>query len=214
VEDIKRNYIPPIDFLISDIHTPCLDTTCWNPPPYKERYRNDRFVWNKPICVISNKYSTEWGKSPVNYLSLEVLEEIFYLLKDKYQIIYNRPGGKDIPADHQNIVPLGDYELIGDKFSDIVTTQQLFNDNKDLTFNTLQLMLFANCNRFISVQGGGCILASYFGGMNIIYAKAGRELAAGTYKNWYNKLSGCEVYHTDNYKDLIFTIKNKFNVPT
>lgn len=38
------------------------------------------------------------------------------------------------------------------------------------------MLVHAECDKLISVQGGSSILASYFAGINIIYAKAGREV--------------------------------------
>ena len=54
---------------------------------------------DKPLLVISNKFQTEWGQNPVNYINLSSLSKIFELCKDKFQIVYNRPSSTDITND-------------------------------------------------------------------------------------------------------------------
>jgi len=77
-------------------------------------------------------------------------------------------------------------------------------------FNHFQLLIHANCDNFISVQGGNSVLASYFGGINVIYSKRGSELVCGAYSGHYKKYSNCDVVHSDNYEDFIGLIKAKF----
>ena len=71
-------------------------------------------------------------------------------------------------------------------------------------------MIHANCNNFISVQGGNAVLASYFGGTNIIYAREGSELSCDSYNGHYKKYSNCNVFHSNNYTDFIKLIKTNF----
>ena len=66
-------------------------------------------------------------------------------------------------------------------------------DFPDLTFNELQLRLFANCERFVSVLGGASYLASYFGGTNIVYAQEGWEVDCKAYEGWFDRFSGARV---------------------
>ena len=55
----------------------------------------------------------------------------------------------------------------------VLTIQQLLAQHPGLSYNKLQLMLHANCEHFISVQGGNSYIASYFGGTNIIMHRQG-----------------------------------------
>ena len=71
-------------------------------------------------------------------------------------------------------------------------------------------MLHSNCEHFISVQGGNCVLASYFGGTNIIFARAGAELSCNAYNGHYKRYSNCNVLHHNNYKDLLTCIKSNY----
>ena len=57
--------------------------------------------------------------------------------------------------------------------------------------NTVKI--FANTEYFITMNGGYSILASYFGGKNIIFSKWCREVAEANVKSfwrWYPKLGG------------------------
>jgi hypothetical protein len=59
--------------------------------------------------------------------------------------------------------------------------------------NALQLMVYANCERFISIHGGTATLASYFGGVNIILSAKGHEHYFGEFKTIYPKLSNARI---------------------
>ncbi len=207
--DIKRRFMDVYDFPLGDIHVAKLDTSQWFPPPYKKEYKNKEFIWEKPICVICNKYTSEWGGSPVNFLSVKVLSYIFKLLKNRYQIIYNRPISKNIVIDEQKELLLNDIQIIKKKFPKIILMHELAGKNNHLTYNELQMMIYANSDHFISVQGGSSVFVSYFKGKNIIFAKKGGEIRNYSY-NWYNKISGSQIFHADNYIDLIKTIKKEF----
>jgi hypothetical protein len=181
-----------------------LNTSKWLPPPYKKQFANERFIFKREPLVIFNKYNSEWGGQAYNYLSLEVLEKIINLLKDRYQLIYCRPQEQDIVIDQNAILAFGDFDLLN-RFPEVITIQKLHQDNPDLTFNTLQLMVFANCNKFISVKGGCSILTSYFGGVNIIYAMGGRELMHGDY-NHYHLYSRAHICPCFTYNELLRSI--------
>ena len=182
------------------------------PPPYKLIYKNDFFVYDKPLLIIHNKFNSEWGMNPINFIDVDTLEKIFNLLNNKYTIIYLRPKSKYICTDHGAIKDLNEshlfdlYNIIdGSKLYD--ETKQKYNINN---FNHFQLLIHSNCNHFISVQGGNSVIASYFGGTNIIYARAGNELDCNSYNTHYKKYSNCDVLHANNYTDFIELIENKF----
>lgn len=182
-------------------HVRNLNEEEWTPPPYKKIYKNDRFIYKKPLYIIHNKYNREWGRKPTNMFTTETLDQLFAILKGRYQIIYIRPGFAAEHAEERGYSPDAaepqelpmEQELLQGKYPDVLTMQDLLRKNTDLTYNTLQCMLHANCNRFMSVQGGCAVLASYFGGQNIILAKKGRELRCGAYDGHYSKYSGCRI---------------------
>ena len=206
----ERNYVIP-RVPNKTPHVYHLNYSKWIPPPLKEMYKNDFYVFDKKICIIHNKFNEEWNGQPVNFIDIDTLEKLFNILSDKYYIIYLRP--KNIIKDNSKIYSLkGEKKLIA-KYN-IKTGDDLYNETKDKfnvkDFNHFQLLIHSNSSNFISVQGGNCVLASYFGGINIIYAKLGREMENNSYDGHYKKYSNCDVYHTDSYQSLINMVQNKF----
>jgi len=114
----------------------------------------------------------------VNFISVPDLLKLLQILTPRYQVVYVRPRSSDIVNDHQSILEFGDLEAIQSHFPDVLTIQQLHVDHRELSFNELQMRLFANCDRFVSVLGGSSYLASYFGGTNIVYAREGWKWTA------------------------------------
>jgi hypothetical protein len=161
------------------------------PPPYRDAFRDERFTWEKETCIVSNKISDEQFSNdpepPTNFIAPELLLQLIGLLRARYQVIYNRPRVPDIAIDHQTIHEIGDIEAVQRAFSDVVTIQELHARFPTLTFNELQLWLYSSSRRFISVLGGSPFLASYFGGINIVFARRGWELDCGAYKRWFDR---------------------------
>jgi hypothetical protein len=160
----------------------------WTPPPYKEVYKNT-IKQEKPGVVISNKYNMEWGKPPINYISKKGIVEMVETLKSRYKVYYNRPIG--IIADNSKTFDLGEKDE-AKKAGAILLEEEYENQRDSMTFNQFQMAVLASCDKFVSVQGGTSILSSYFGGTNLILAKAGQELKHNSY-SWYKRLSGCKV---------------------
>ena len=216
-----------------------LDYRKWTPPPLKEKYKNDRFIFDKELVIINNSYNIEGGGPPTRYFNIECLYEMFtYLTEKGYKIIYHRPQNKSLPSQDQNelnSLNLGNIEanvegvgLINDYqltkyFDDIILFEDIHNDNPDLEFNELQCMLYANCDKFISYIGGAGILCSYFGGDSIMWLSRGGESRKDYFSkdSYYRKLSGCNLiiepdvqktypHKIENYKNFIQTIKQTF----
>jgi len=184
----------------------------YTPPPYKCIYKNNFFVYSKPLLIIHNKFNLEWGKPPINFIDKETLNKIFDFCSSKYTIIYLRPQSKNIIMDNSELYDLNETDLL--KLYNIIDGNKLYEETKEKyninNFNHFQLLIHSNCNNFISVQGGNCVLASYFGGINIIYAKQGSELLCGAYNGHYNKYSNCNILHSNNYTEFIDLIKSTF----
>ena len=207
--EVPRRYKSLRDFPVYEVHTPSLDRWRWTPPPLREVYANQRFRWPKPPLIISNKYSREWNGGPVNYLDLPALRGLLDLLQEHYTILYNRPGAGEIVPDQQESLALGDDELLAREYPRVIRFSNLWRENRDLTFNTLQCMVYAGCQHFISVQGGPSVLASYFGGRNIIFVRQGPELENGAY-HWFDQLAGCRVFPVSDDNALLATARREF----
>ena len=140
------------------------------------------------MLIIHNKFNIEWSRPPINFIDVDTLEKIFNSLNNKYTIIYLRPKSNYICSDHSTIKNLNESHLF--KLYNIIDGLKLYDQTKKKyninNFNHFQLLIHSNCNHFISVQGGNSVLASYFGGTNIIYAKKGRELQCDAYNTHYN----------------------------
>ena len=176
-------------------HCLTLSKKKWAPVPLKKQYRNSRFVFDKPTLVIANKYNIEWNNQPLNYLEPTVLEYIFEKFKNKYQIVYNRPQVNEIVADNSDILDLNEFDWIRTKYPEVLLMQDLYREHAATVnnFNHLQLLVYANCEHFISVHGGTAALCSYFGGKNLIFSRSGIEHVFGEFFTVFPSLSGAQI---------------------
>lgn len=184
----------------------------WARVPLKETYRNDIFVFDKPLLIIANKYNTEWEHSPLNYFNKKILEKIFLTYGDKYQIIYNRPSIKEIVPDNSAILNLDEFQWIRDNFPGVLILSDLMPSDNTIVnnFNHLQLMVYANCSRFISVHGGTSALASYFGGINVILSKSGIEHYFKEFETIFPELSGAKILHATTEEKMFNYLKEHY----
>jgi len=169
----------------------------WTPVPLKEHYSNNIYVYDKPILIIANRYNMEWDGPPVSYFSIDTLDYVIKNLKEKFQIIYNRPKPQNITLDNSEIYDLGEFEWLEQEHPEVVLMEDLFKENKGnaRNFNHLQLMVYANASHFLSIHGGTATLASYFGGTNIILSKKGPEHYFNCYQKLYPQFSGARILH-------------------
>lgn len=192
-------------------HTLKLNQKKWLPVPLKQQYANKLFCYDKPILVVANKYNREWNDNPINFLSLDTLEQLFKLYSSKYQIIYNRPKLNLIVSDNSEILDFEDTGVLND-YPSVINMARLFEQQRKLVnnFNHLQLMVYANTEHFISVHGGSAALASCFEGTNILYSTSGVEEVFDEYKNVFPKLSNCNMVHVRSESELLQQVKERF----
>lgn len=205
-----RQYICP-NVPNNNPHKVDFDYSQWSPPPYKLQFKNNLFQFKKQLLIVHNKYNIEWEIGMINFLDCATLDKIFEKLSDIYEIVYIRPTNKII-SDHAPMCDLeGEHDLLN-KYN-ITNANDLYELHKSKfnNFNHFQLSLHANCEKFISVQGGNAVLASYFGGTNIIFAKKGGELECGSYERLYPKFSGCKILHTNDYDQLLNFIEKEYH---
>jgi hypothetical protein len=222
---VERHYVPITEYPVGergwlfryDLATfpSALDTRKWIPPPYREAFRDERFFWEREICILSNKISDEAFPNesmgpPTNFIETELLLRLIGMLRDRFVVIYNRPRSADIATDHQTIHEIGDIEAVKRAFPDTVTIQELRARFPTLSFNELQLRLYSGCQRFVSVLGGGAYLASYFGGTNIVLARRGWEVDCGAYARWFDRFSGAHVVAVGSGRELLQAVEREF----
>lgn len=188
------------------IHNHELDWRYFGKAPLKARWGWQLEEFDKPIVCICNRINIEWGKDIINYFDLDCLEQMFIALGEKYQVVYFNIASKKEYADGVDMLEIGDYDLA--RKHGAIVIHDLCKQYPEYTLNEMQLMLFAMCERFIAMNGGYSILASYFGGTNIIYSKECREIEphVNSFYRWYHKLGDSRIIHVDNYEALHETI--------
>ena len=176
----------------------------WKPVPLKEMYKNDVYVYDKPILIIANRYNSEWNGPPISFFSIELLDYMIKTLKQSYTIIYNRPAPKNITMDNSDIYDLNEFGWLAENHPEVILMEDLWKENKGnaKNFNHLQLMVYANTDHFISTHGGTGTLASYFKGINIILSVKGLEHHFGCFHILFPKLSGAKILHAKNDEDV------------
>lgn len=186
----------------------------WEPVPLKEHYKNDIYVYDKPVLIIANRYNSEWDGPPISFFSIETLTVLIEKLKPYYTIIYNRPRPQNITLDNSDIYDMNEYEWLRKEYPEVILMEDLFAENKGkaANFNHLQLMVYANADRFISIHGGTATLASYFGGINLIFSKKGPEHHFGCFPILYSKLAGASILHAKTEEE-IFSYMNQYFIP-
>jgi hypothetical protein len=177
-------------------------------PDYKKHFANDEFKFDKETVVICNRYNLEWNYKHINYFSLDTLRELFELLQNDYQIVYINVEGRKELYDNAPPEPFGDFELLKE-YPEVIN----FHDIAGKSWNESQLKLFANCSKFITMNGGHSILASYFGGENIVMSKFdlknAREIEPGinSFYTFYHEFSGQRVVSVHDENELLKRVK-------
>jgi hypothetical protein len=176
-------------------------------PPYKQHYRNDLYKWEKPTLVICNRYTTEWGCEPVNFFDLSIIDWLFSNLKGQYEIVYFAINLPDELKDEQDHRELNDIEIC--KRHGV----KIFQEIKGESWNESMLKVFANCEHYITMNGGYSIMASLFGGTNIIYSNAfapvkTKELKVNSFWRWYPNHSNQRTVHAAKYSELKDWVKS------
>ena len=174
----------------------------WSPPPLRDYYKNDLFKYKKPLWIIHNKFTQEWGGPPINYLNKDFIDRLLTLLTQTHTVVYLRPFSFEALMDQQERHDLNEIEMIRTKHPEVLIFQDLHKKHPELPFNRLQFMLHANAEGCISVQGGNSIVASYFQIPNFILAKRGSEITTGAFDHFYPTVSQAQIRHTPSEDEL------------
>lgn len=179
----------------------------WLPPPIKEHYKNNRFIFDKPIVTIHNKTTLEWAGSGIfNYFNSEGLEKIILSLKEDYTIVYIRPPVNNIKTfvgdPGQITIDIKDEKII--RKHNVIFLNDLLETNKDLTYNELQFMILANSDKHIA-SAGEAVIPAYFGGETLIYNCPNcKSHNRGVWKSgsWMEMLSGSKITGFNDYDNI------------
>lgn len=185
-----------------------LNDEFWTPPPFKRvfaksdiLYPKRKFKPEKPTIIVSNKYNMEWNFRAINHIPLDVLNDLFNLLKKTFNIIYNRLDPLYIKQDRDTLKhkEFEDKELLLEH-PEVIDVNSLFRLNRfvGIDITTFQLRMFANADRYINVQGGLGHFASFFGGRQLFFFERNghRNLNGSqtrTLQAWHHKTGGAEI---------------------
>lgn len=141
----------------------------------------DRAIASKPLVVIHNKVTDEWGQGPVNRIGLGTLRRILPKLMTRFTVVYIRHGASKPPQgyseDHNTFLAFRDMELLA-RFPGVFVFDDLYKGQTEVAnVNAFKAGLYARCFRFITVQGGGAHqIAQYSGSVMVILHRLGDEM--------------------------------------
>jgi len=134
-------------------------------PDYRTHYRLRGETFARPTLFIQNKFSVEWKKGPLNFITLDVLERIFSELGARFDIIYSRPRELEntpgFVGDRTEICSYPDLDLAR-RFANVLVLED-YCAATGTPYNQTKLEILAKTHIFIAVQGGGAHLLACFG---------------------------------------------------
>jgi hypothetical protein len=216
-----------------------LDYSEWIPPPYTEKYKTDEFKFEKPVIVVNNNYNIEYGKpitESLRFFDIKTLYDIFsYLTENGYTVVYKRPDNTEFTLDQNEMSTLdsklsltaevagvgiiSDYDLCEYFDGNVINMNKMKKDYPQYDYNEFQLKLFSSAEGFVTTNGGGGILCSYFKKPVVMYIPHGKELRTNYVTNkdsYLNKLSENNIHpvldegNLNNYSKVIEKIKTVF----
>ena len=138
-----------------------------------------------PTIMICNRYNWEHGQPPTGYFDINCLYNIFnYLTENGYDVIYKRPKNTEFPldqneahtlhnretltADVEQLGIINDFELTN-YYDNVHLLDDIVNNNPNLSYNEVQLKLFANVEGFITMGGGSTLFPCFFQKPTVAY---------------------------------------------
>jgi hypothetical protein len=208
---------------------PPASAAMWQPPPLRRTHAAQRMpqpppgaAWSRtrPLVILHNKYSEEWGHDPVNFFSLPLLAQVLAALRGCCQVVYNHPGF----ADAQRNLPLGDvawlrrHKLLAggegegaNSTGKVILMQDVADANPDLSYNAVQLRVHARAAGAVAVQGGLAALAAALaprGGDVVVLHRAGHETEGGEYAGVFAALHGARIAVATTDSELRRALRN------
>ena len=206
-----------------------LDYTKWTPPNYLDEYKDCKLYikykekFTKPLIIINNQFNIEKGMYPTRFYDIECLYIMIEMLKDKYQIVYNRPTNTEfvidenenasvlynmsLEADVEGFGKITDFELMKHYPGTVYLFSDLLKESNDresgLGYNDFQLRLFARAHGFIGLVGGAGTLSCFYKKPTIMYESVSRAIAPGYWSkdSYYQMLSGGNAHPVIDKRD-------------
>ena len=212
------------DFMCEEKGCGILDYRKWKVPDFTKQYKNNRFLFNKPFIVVSNRYNWEHGTKPVGYFDIKCLYEIFnYLTEKDYMVIYKRPKNTEFPPDQNEMATLHNKEILSanvdgigeitdheltNYYEDVILFDDIVKENSDLTYNEVQLKLFANADKFIAMSGGSTLLLNLFKKPTITYLYNSSDLRENFWESKNGNINIKNYYYMMNPNVIPFVDEN------
>ena len=160
------------------------------------------------------------GRVPL--ISATSIEYIFKEFGSTFRIIYfgevgNIPGyTPDVDEERLNNKihsRITNIQQILNRYPDVIQFNSLFqkyNASEGISYNRIQFSMHARASRFISVAGGSAIVASYFGGVNVIMtAHSVPENAIG---GFYSRFAGTRIVAVSTNDELMMKVKEEYDM--
>jgi hypothetical protein len=153
----------------------------------------------------------EWAGPPQNFLDLPTLKALFEILSPHYVVIYVRPLPKDIVDDNSEILDLGESALlkrVSARHHDTAPSPARVRSFHEHASNDGhgQLPTIHFCS------GGNSVLASYFGGDNIVFMRQGLEMYCGDYDR-FGDFANTRVITCSTYSGLLEQVRKAYVEP-
>jgi len=220
----KDDWILWKDFMCEEKGCGILDYRKWKVPNFTKQYKNNRFLFNKPFIVVSNRYNWEHGTKPVGYFDIKCLYEIFnYLTEKGYLVIYKRPKNTEFPPDQNEMATLDNKEILSanvdgigeitdheltNYYEDVILFDDIVKENNDLTYNEVQLKLFANADKFVAMSGGSTLLLNLFKKPTITYLYNSSDLRENFWESKNGNVNIKNYYYMMNPNVIPFVDEN------
>jgi hypothetical protein len=142
------------------------------------------------------KYTDEWSRGPVNYLSPETLSKAFQRLSRQFLVIYIRhkdPTAVGYSYDQNDVLSFDDESVVKDHPYVLDFEQLIFKFRTECGIDNTNLAkcaLYSRCFNFITSQGGGAHQIAHFAGslMSVMH-KGGDEISWAYHLGYYDFLS-------------------------
>jgi hypothetical protein len=149
------------------------------PPAYRRHYASRARLFDRPTLFIQNKFTVEWDGGPINYLPLNYLHHLLTIARDRFQVVYSRPGAMrladDYSQDHNAFCQYPDLHVV-DQFPEVLVLESMAEE-EGRPYNEVKLEVLAGAHLFCAVQGGGAhVLAAFGNSLLAILHRHGPEI--------------------------------------
>jgi hypothetical protein len=180
----------------------------------------------RPLLVVHNRFSDSVhdllpaGRVPL--MSASSIEYIFEECGKSHRIVYfgdvgnderlsgyTPDSGNDVAIDFQRNIRI---QKILNRYPEVVQFNQLFSqlDGSSHNYNRIQLAVHARASRFISVAGGSAVIASYFGGVNVIMTA--HSIPFEAIGGFYSRFAGTRVVAVSTDEELMERVGEEYGL--